>query len=58
MKKIIAFGGTSSKNSINKQLATYAANLFPNVFLEKLDLNEYEMPVFSVDLKKNKVFIN
>jgi chromate reductase, NAD(P)H dehydrogenase (quinone) len=52
MKKIIAFGGTSSKNSINKQLATYAANLFPNVFVEKLDLNEYEMPAFSVDLEK------
>jgi chromate reductase len=52
MKKIIAFGGTSIKNSINIQLATYAANLFPNVFVEELDLNEYEMPVFSVDLEK------
>jgi len=52
MKKIIAFGGSSSKNSINKQLATYAANLFPNVVVEVLDLNEYEMPVFSVDKEK------
>ena len=52
MKKIIAFGATSGKNSINKQLATYAANLFPNVFVKELDLNEYKMPVFSVDLKK------
>jgi NAD(P)H-dependent FMN reductase len=52
MKKIIAFGGTSSKNSINKQLATYAANLFPDVFVKELDLNEYKLPVFSVGLEK------
>jgi NAD(P)H-dependent FMN reductase len=52
MKKIIAFGGSTSKNSINKQLATYVANLFPNVSVEVLDLNNYEMPVFSVDKEK------
>ncbi|MEO0045918.1 MAG: hypothetical protein RL705_1109 [Bacteroidota bacterium] len=52
MKKIIAFGGSSSKNSINKQLATYVANLFPNAYVEVLDLNEYEMPIFSVDREK------
>lgn len=54
MKKIIAFGGSSSKNSINKQFATYAAHLFPNVFVETLDLNEYEMPLFSVDKEKEQ----
>ncbi len=53
MKKIIAFGGSSSKTSINKQLATYAANLFENASVEVLDLNDYEMPVFSVD-KENE----
>lgn len=52
MKKIIAFGGSSSKNSINKQLAFYAAHLFQNVTIEVLDLNDYEMPVFSVDKEK------
>ena len=52
MKKIIAFGGSSSKNSINKQLAIYAANLFHDVHVEILDLNDYEMPVFSVDKEK------
>ncbi|MBK9223518.1 MAG: NAD(P)H-dependent oxidoreductase [Flavobacterium sp.] len=51
-KKIIAFGGSSSKNSINKQLATYAAQLFQNVEVEVLDLNDYEMPLFSVDKEK------
>lgn len=52
MKKIIAFAGSSSKTSINKQLTTYAANLFENASVEVLDLNDYEMPVFSVDKEK------
>ncbi len=54
MKKIIAFAGSSSKTSINKQLATYAANLFENASVEVLDLNDYEMPVFSVEKEKEQ----
>ena len=54
MKKIIAFGASSSKNSINKQLAIYAANLFSNATVELLDLNNYEMPIYSVDREKEK----
>jgi NAD(P)H-dependent FMN reductase len=49
MKKIIAFGASSSKDSINKQLATYAAQQFENASVEVLDLNDYEMPIFSMD---------
>ena len=52
MKKIIAFGASSSKQSINKQLATYTANQFQNASVEILDLNDYEMPIFSVDKEK------
>lgn len=48
-KKIIAFGASSSKTSINKQLATYAANQFQNAEVEVLDLNDFEMPIFSSD---------
>ena len=48
-KKIIAFGASSSKNSINKQLATYAASQFKDAEIEILDLNDYEMPIFSLD---------
>ncbi|WP_296684528.1 NAD(P)H-dependent oxidoreductase [Flavobacterium sp.] len=48
-KKIIAFGASSSKHSINKQFATYTANQFKNASIEILDLNNYEMPIFSVD---------
>ena len=51
-KKIIAFGASSSKNSINKQLAIYVANLFQNATVEVLDLNNYEMLIYSVDREK------
>lgn len=47
--KLIAFAGSSSKNSINKKLAIYTASLFKNVEVEVLDLNDYELPLFSVD---------
>ncbi|MFP9098317.1 NADPH-dependent FMN reductase [Flavobacterium sp. RHBU_24] len=50
--KLLAFAGSSSKHSINKQLATYAAGLFENVDTEILDLNDYELPLFSVDTEK------
>ncbi|MBZ4034639.1 NAD(P)H-dependent oxidoreductase [Flavobacterium sp. 17A] len=50
--KIVAFGGSNSKQSINKHFATYAASLFENADVEVLDLNDYEMPLFSVDLEK------
>jgi chromate reductase len=47
--KIIAFVGSPSKKSINKKLVTYASGLFENAEVEVLDLNDYEMPLFSVD---------
>ena len=50
--KIIAFGASPSKNSINKKLATYAAHLFENGEVEVLDLNNFQMPLFSVDVEK------
>lgn len=50
--KIIAFAGSNSQKSINKQLTVYAASLFENADVEILDLNDFEMPLFSVDLEK------
>ncbi|MFT3793153.1 NADPH-dependent FMN reductase [Flavobacterium sp.] len=47
--KIIAFGASPSTKSINKGLATYATSLFQNAEVEILDLNDFEMPLFSVD---------
>jgi chromate reductase len=49
--KIIAFGASPSKNSINKKLATYAATLFENAEVEVLDLNDFQMPIFTVDIE-------
>lgn len=50
--KIVAFGASSSKNSINKKLAIYATTYFEEAEVEILDLNDYEMPLFSVDKEK------
>ena len=50
--KVIAFAGSSSKQSINKKLAIYAAGLIDGAEIEILDLNDYELPLFSVDVEK------
>jgi NAD(P)H-dependent FMN reductase len=51
--KVIAFGASSSRKSINKQLAAHAANLVAqnseNAKIEILDLNDFELPLFSQD---------
>ena len=49
--KIIAFGASHSKTSINKQFATYVSSLFPEATVEVLDLNEYELPLYTIDLE-------
>lgn len=50
--KIIAFSGSNSQHSINKKLVIYAASLFKDVEVEVLDLNDFLMPIFSVDIEK------
>ncbi len=47
--KLIAFAASSSKKSINKQLAAHAASLLEGAEVELLDLNDYELPLFSAD---------
>ena len=54
MKKILAFAASNSSKSINKQLVTYAASVLKDKFIydasiEVLDLNDYEMPIYSSD---------
>lgn len=56
MRKILAFAGTNSKLSINKQLVTYASSLIKEHKIEIIDLNDFELPVFSIDLEKEKGF--
>jgi chromate reductase len=45
---ILALGASNSKNSINKALAHWAVDQLGLESL-KIDLNDYEMPIFSVD---------
>ncbi|MBT8307466.1 MAG: NAD(P)H-dependent oxidoreductase [Maribacter sp.] len=52
MKKIIAIGGSNSKDSINKKLAEYAANQIKDSKTLVADLNEFELPLYGVDLEK------
>lgn len=47
--KVLAFAASNSKKSINKALVSHAAALVEGAELEVLDLNDYEMPLFSVD---------
>lgn len=49
MKKLIAFAASNSRNSINRQLVSYASSLISDAEVELLDLNEFELPLFSVD---------
>jgi len=47
--KILAFGASNSQSSINKKLASYATSFFENAEVRLIDLNDFEMPLFSVD---------
>ena len=47
--KVLAFAASSSTKSINKTLANYAASLVTGAEFELLDINDYEMPLFSQD---------
>ncbi len=49
MNTIIAFAGSDSKESINKQLAVYASSLVENTDVTVLDLNDFELPLYGMD---------
>ncbi len=55
---ILAFAASNSRTSINKALVTHAADLLkndivPDCSVELIDLNDFEMPLFSVDKEKS-----
>lgn len=56
MKKIAAFAGSTSSTSINKQLATHAASKLNSLAYDVLDLNDYEVPIYSEDVEKNNEY--
>jgi NAD(P)H-dependent FMN reductase len=50
--KILAFAGSTSSTSINRELVKFVLKSFQNEEINLIDLNDYTMPVFSVDLEK------
>lgn len=53
---IKAFAGSNSSTSINKQLVTYASSLLNEHEIEILDLDDYKIPTFDIDIEKNEGF--
>ncbi|NPE47984.1 NADPH-dependent FMN reductase [Sphingobacterium prati] len=51
--KIFAFAGSNSSTSINRQLVEFVLKSFDEHEINLIDLNDYNMPIFSVDLEKN-----
>ena len=47
----IAFAGSNSRNSINKKLSQLATKFLNETSSEVLDLNDYELPLYSIDLE-------
>jgi NAD(P)H-dependent FMN reductase len=56
MKNIITIGGSTSKLSINKQLAEYAGSLVEGVEVVNIDLNDYDLPLYSIDIENETGF--
>lgn len=54
MKKILTLGASSSRTSINKQFASWAASHLDRVEVDLADLNDYALPLFSVDRESSE----
>lgn len=48
---ILAFAASNSRSSINKTLVTHATQLL-DTDVEIIDLNDYEMPIYSIDRER------
>ena len=53
-KKLLAFGASNSRQSINQQFARYAANQLTDFQVTILDLNDFEMPIYSIDREREQ----
>ena len=51
--KVVAFGASNSTTSINKTLATYAASKIDGAQVEVLDLNDFDLPIYSPEREKD-----
>lgn len=50
--KIFAFAGSTSSTSINRELVKFVLKSFREEEINLIDLNDFTMPVFSIDLEK------
>ena len=56
MKNIITFAGSNSRNSINKKLAVLASSQLQNTKNTLLDLNDFPLPLYGVDMEMENGF--
>jgi NAD(P)H-dependent FMN reductase len=52
MNKILVVGGSNSKKSINRALASYAAQQLSNIEILSFDLSQIDLPLFGADLQE------
>ena len=50
MKKILAFAGSNHSKSINQQLVSYTVSLIPELEIEVLDISQWNIPIYSIDM--------
>ena len=50
--KVLVFGASNSKNSINKKFAQYASTFLTDSEISTIDLNDYPLPIYSIDTEK------
>jgi Predicted flavoprotein len=51
--RILAFAGSNSRQSINRKFVIHTTSFFKEHDITLLDLNDFEMPLFSVDREAN-----
>lgn len=56
MKKILAFSGSSSSKSINQKLVKSAAKLIKGADVTVIDIRDFPLPIFSVDIEEETGF--
>lgn len=54
MCKIIAFAGSNHSGSINHTLVQYATKQIKNIDIKLVDLREFDVPIYSINLELNQ----
>ncbi len=54
--KILAFAGSNSSQSINLKLVKHSLTYFKDAEINLLNLNDFEMPIYSMDREKRNEF--